>query len=98
MRWSSLDSIIKGLLIKQGKPIHWYMQYLKYACDAVRDGLMGAERYKCSQHDYFRDWHLKNNYCQPCTAEKIKVRMFNLDPVRNSFKKVRCQTIDYKTR
>jgi len=37
MRWSSLDSIIKGLLIKQGKPIHWYMQYLKYACDAVRE-------------------------------------------------------------
>lgn len=37
MRWSTLDSIVKGLLIKQGKPIHWYMQYLKYACDAVRE-------------------------------------------------------------
>ena len=37
MRWSSLDTIVKGLLIKQGKPIHFYMQYLKYACDAVRE-------------------------------------------------------------
>lgn len=37
MRWYTIDGIIKGLLIKQGKPIHWYLQYLKYACDAVRE-------------------------------------------------------------
>lgn len=37
MRFATIDGIIKGLLIKQGKPVHWYLQYLKYACDAVRE-------------------------------------------------------------
>lgn len=37
MRWATLDGIIRGMLIKQGKPIHWYLQYLKYGCDAIRE-------------------------------------------------------------
>jgi hypothetical protein len=37
MRFATIDGIVKGLLLKQGKPIHWYLQYLKYACDAVRE-------------------------------------------------------------
>jgi hypothetical protein len=32
MLWSSLDTIIRGTLLKQGKSVHWYVQYLTYAC------------------------------------------------------------------
>jgi hypothetical protein len=37
MRVSSLDQIVRGLLLQEGKPLHYYFQYLKYACDALRE-------------------------------------------------------------
>lgn len=37
MRWQRLDSIVRSVLLQEGKPVHWYLQYLKYACDGLRE-------------------------------------------------------------
>jgi hypothetical protein len=36
MRWANLDSIIKGLLLKEGKSLHFYLPYLSYGCEGLR--------------------------------------------------------------
>lgn len=33
----SLDSIVKNVLLKRGYPLHWYMQFLVYAADCLRE-------------------------------------------------------------
>lgn len=37
MTYYTIDQIVSGLLLKQGKPKHWYLQYLKYALDGLRE-------------------------------------------------------------
>jgi hypothetical protein len=37
VRVSSLNEIVRGLLLKEGKPLHYYFQYLKYACDGLQE-------------------------------------------------------------
>lgn len=37
MQYQTLDSIIKSLLLKKGYPIHYYMQFLVSARDALRE-------------------------------------------------------------
>jgi hypothetical protein len=35
MRWVNLDSLVKGLLLKEGKSLHFYLPYLSYACEGL---------------------------------------------------------------
>jgi len=37
MRWSTLDNITRSVLFQAGYPIHWYMQFLKYSVDCLRE-------------------------------------------------------------
>lgn len=37
MRWTSLDQIVRSMLLQRGYPIHWYIDFLKYATDGVRE-------------------------------------------------------------
>lgn len=37
MTTASLDYIVKNYLLKKGYPLHWYMQFLVYAADCLRD-------------------------------------------------------------
>lgn len=34
--WYTLDQIIRSLLLKESKPIHWYVQYLVLACSGLQ--------------------------------------------------------------
>lgn len=36
MRWTSLDTVVRSLLLKEGKPIHYYLQYLAHSCAAIQ--------------------------------------------------------------
>jgi hypothetical protein len=35
MRWNNLDTLVKGLLLKEQKPLHFYLQFLTYACSGL---------------------------------------------------------------
>lgn len=37
MTTASLDFIVKNYLLKRGYPLHWYMQFMVYAADCLRD-------------------------------------------------------------
>lgn len=37
MQWQTLDSIVRSVLLQRGYPIHWYIDFLKYGADAVRE-------------------------------------------------------------
>ena len=37
MTTASLDYIVKNFLLKKGYPLHWYMQFMVYASDCLRD-------------------------------------------------------------
>lgn len=37
MNYTSLDTITRSVLLQKGLPLHWYVQFLKYAADAVRE-------------------------------------------------------------
>ena len=37
MTTASLDYIVKNYLLKKGYPLHWYMQFMVYAADCLRD-------------------------------------------------------------
>lgn len=37
MRWTSLDQITRSLLLQRGYPIHWYVDFMKYASDGLRE-------------------------------------------------------------
>lgn len=37
MKYSSLDTIVKGVLMNKGYTLHWYLQCLKYASDCLRE-------------------------------------------------------------
>ena len=37
MVYTSLDTITRSLLLQKGLPLHWYVQFLKYAADSVRE-------------------------------------------------------------
>jgi len=37
MTYTSLDTITRSVLLQKGLPLHWYVQFLKYAGDAVRE-------------------------------------------------------------
>lgn len=37
MRWRSLDNITRSLILQAGYPMHWYLQFLKYAADCLRE-------------------------------------------------------------
>jgi hypothetical protein len=37
MVYTSLDTITRSVLLQKGLPLHWYVQFLKYAADAVRE-------------------------------------------------------------
>lgn len=37
MNYTSLDSITRSLLLQKGLPLHWYVQFLKYNADAIRE-------------------------------------------------------------
>lgn len=36
MRWTNLDTMVRGLLLKESKPVHYYLQYLVYACSGLQ--------------------------------------------------------------
>lgn len=37
MVYTSLDQITRSMLLQKGLPLHWYVQFLKYSCDCVRE-------------------------------------------------------------
>lgn len=37
MQYSKLDYIVKGFLLNRGYTLHWYVQFLKYASDCLRE-------------------------------------------------------------
>lgn len=37
MKYSKLDTIVRGVLLNKGYSLHWYMQALKYASDCLRE-------------------------------------------------------------
>jgi hypothetical protein len=37
MRFTSLDQITRSMLLQRGYPIHWYIDFLKYGTDALRE-------------------------------------------------------------
>lgn len=37
MVFQSLDNIVRSVLLQKALPLHWYVQFLKYAADAVRE-------------------------------------------------------------
>lgn len=37
MVYTSLDTITRSVLLQKGLPLHWYVQFLKYATDGVRE-------------------------------------------------------------
>lgn len=37
MTTASLDYIVKNFLLKRGYPLHWYMQFMVYAADCLRE-------------------------------------------------------------
>ena len=37
MTTASLDFIVKNYLLKRGYPLHWYMQFMVYAADCLRE-------------------------------------------------------------
>lgn len=37
MTFTSLDTITRSVLLQKGLSLHWYVQFLKYAADAVRE-------------------------------------------------------------
>lgn len=37
MRWTTLDEMVSNVLLQRGKSIHWYLQYLTYACNCLRE-------------------------------------------------------------
>jgi hypothetical protein len=42
-------------------------------------------------HGLWRDWKPEcEYYCSPCIAEKVKTKLFNRNPINDTFKKVFC--------
>jgi hypothetical protein len=37
MNYTSLDTITRSVLLQKGLPLHWYVQFLKYAADSIRE-------------------------------------------------------------
>lgn len=37
MNYQSLDNITRSMLLQKGLPLHWYVQFLKYAADIYRE-------------------------------------------------------------
>lgn len=37
MKYQSLDNITRSVLLQKGLPLHWYVQFLKYAADGFRE-------------------------------------------------------------
>ncbi len=37
MQYANLDMIVKNKLLQDGKPMHWYVEYLVHACACVRE-------------------------------------------------------------
>jgi hypothetical protein len=44
MNYTSLDTITRSVLLQKGLPLHWYVQFLKYAADCVRELSMDSMR------------------------------------------------------
>jgi hypothetical protein len=37
MNFTSLDTITRSMLLQKGLPLHWYVQFLKYSADCIRE-------------------------------------------------------------
>lgn len=37
MTYITLDTIVKSVLLRRGYPMHWYLQFLKYGADCIRE-------------------------------------------------------------
>ena len=80
MKLYSLDSIVRSSLLRKGYPIHWYMQFLKYSADCLRelsfDSLQNIRSVKLTLNEY-------NAVALPCDyVDWIKVGLENGQSVR----------------
>lgn len=80
MTFTTLDIIVRSVLLKTGRPIHYYIQYLKHACDALReltfDSLKNVNTVKLALNEY-------NAVPLPCSfADLVSVGLENFDMVR----------------
>lgn len=80
MRLYTLDSIIRSALLRKGYSIHWYMQFLKYGADCLRelsfDSLQNIRSVRLELNEY-------NAIPLPCDyVDWIKVGVENGQVVR----------------
>lgn len=95
MRLYSLDQIVKSKLLQAGYSIHWYLQFLKYASDAVREltfdtlktvetikltvNSYGAVTIPCSYVDLVRIGPAYSDFLQPMAKRDNLNRLNNFD-------------------
>ncbi len=36
MLYTTVDSLVRGVLLKERKPLHWYVEYLSHACSGIK--------------------------------------------------------------
>lgn len=64
-----------------------------------RDGRKGEKAYSNMKElrGWWQDWFpAKEIYCQPCVPEKVKTKLFNRNPIRETFKKLLCLPCTYE--
>jgi hypothetical protein len=99
MQWQTLDSIVNSVLLRRKYPIHWYIDFLKYGADALRElhfdvllvicsAKLPVTSYKavilpCDFVDWLRIGVAAGQYVHPFTSESNMNRLNNYDAAGN---------------
>jgi hypothetical protein len=94
-RWYTIDSVVRSLLLKEGKPVHYYLQYLKHGCDAlqklnthslraINTKKLPVTSYKaislpCDFQDYVRVGFQVGERVRPMIEDSTLDRLYNTD-------------------
>jgi hypothetical protein len=99
MTWQTLDSIINSVLLRRKYPVHWYVDFLKYGADIIRElhfdvmlticsVKLPVTSYKavilpCGFVDWIRIGIAAGQYVHPMTSEANMNRLNNFDAAGN---------------
>lgn len=99
MIWRTLDKITRSNLMRAGYPIHWYMQFIKYGADALREltfdtlqvvntatiqiGAGGVGILPCDYVDYVKVGRKVGQYLRPLVESKTISALHNYDSAGN---------------
>lgn len=99
MIWRTIDNITRSNLLRSGYPMHWYLQYLKYGIDGLREltfdtlrvvntvtisiGAGNVGQLPCDYVDYVKVGKKIGQYVRPMVESKTISRLHNFDSLGN---------------